>query len=138
MAKGRTSPTNRLPGNLEERSGQPKRLIVFSFRYVDQSQGQTFADWEKDSLLSIAMERIRSVSNLSVEEIIGQKIIKTYAAFPENTDFSHPKHVPMSVKWATFHIQGKECIIGFIDNNIFNVVFFDKDHRFWITKKKGT
>jgi hypothetical protein len=138
MAKNRTTPSRRSHGSLEERSGQPKRLIVFSLRFLDPAQGQTFSDWEGDSILSIALERIRSVSNLSVEEIIGKKIIKVYPAFPDNSDFCHPKHVPESAKWATFHIQGKECIIGFLESNVFNIVFLDKDHRFWITEKKGT
>ncbi len=36
------------------------------------------------------------------------------------------------------HGQGKECIIGHFEDNIFHIVFLDKNHEFWISKKKNT
>jgi hypothetical protein len=34
--------------------------------------------------------------------------------------------------------KGKECVIGYFEDNIFQIVFLDKDHEFWKTKKKNT
>ena len=69
-----------------------------------------------------------------------QKLIKIYSKvdFPPNSEFKHPKHVKDGVKWASFHIQGKPCVIGYVEDNIFSIVFLDKEHKFWKTKKKNT
>ena len=73
-------------------------------------------------------------------EATGNQIIKEYSKgeFPKNSDFTHPKHIPNDISWCSMHIQGKECIIGYFEDNIFNIVFLDKNHRFWITEKKNT
>ena len=69
---------------------------------------------------------------------LGKQFIKVYDNFPVNSDFIHPKYVPAGVKWSTIRIKGKERIVGYLEENIFYVVFLDKDHRFWITEKKHT
>lgn len=74
-------------------------------------------------------------------EVTRQQIIKEYpkGVFPQNSDFTEPKHItPPVTSWCSMHIQGKECIIGYFDDNVFYIVFLDKDHRFWITGKKNT
>ncbi len=73
-------------------------------------------------------------------EATRQQIIKEYlkGTFPDKSDFYHPKHIPEDIAWCSMHIQGKECVIGYFEDNVFYVVFLDKDHRFWITEKKNT
>lgn len=39
------------------------------------------------------------------------------------------------VQWSSLHINGRCCLIGHIVKNTFYLIFLDKDHRFWITKK---
>lgn len=130
----------RKPKSLPDKLGTKERFIVFSFKDFDRNQGQSFKDWETDELLALAVEKLSQISNLTMSQALQQQIIKIYTKvnFPPNSDFIHPKHVKEDVKWASFHIQGKECIIGYVEDNIFYIVFLDKDHKFWITEKKNT
>lgn len=71
------------------------------------------------------------------EEII-EDVLDEYGYFPPKSNFKHPKHVPEDVSWASLHLCGRACLGGHIVENIFYVVFLDKDHEFWITEKKHT
>jgi len=125
---------------IELRSGRRDPFIVLSFRDYDVNQGQTFGDWEGNNLLALAISKLQAVCGLTRVEATQQQIIKEYGKgqFPPHSDFYHPAHVPPDVAWCSMHIQGKECVIGYFEDNIFNIVFLDKDHRFWITEKKHT
>ena len=123
---------------LDYRSGEPKKLIVFSLKDFDINQGQSFEDWEKDEILSNLMTRLREISSFTVTEAQQKRILTIYGDFPTKSDFAHPKHIPVGVKWAVISIQGKERIAGYIEDNVFYIVFLDKDHKFWITEKKHT
>ncbi|MCO6475430.1 MAG: hypothetical protein J5I94_02360 [Phaeodactylibacter sp.] len=136
----RSSSINRVPKNLEDRSSKREPLVVFSFKDFDRNQGQSFKEWEMEELLALACEKLSGLSSLTIGQALQQRIIKVYTKtdFPPESGFEHPKHVPDGVKWASMHIQGKECIIGHLEENIFHIVFLDKDHEFWKTKKKNT
>jgi len=127
----------RKPGDLEDRSLKKEKNIVFTFIDFDRNQGQSFEEWEKNGLLASLLNKISGVCQLRVAEAIHQGIIKVYTKvdFPPSTKFYHPRHIPDNVKWSSLHIKGKECIIGYFDDNIFHIVFFDKDHEFWICTK---
>jgi len=132
-----SSPSRKRKG-LNYRSGTPRRFVVFSLKDFDINQGQKFEEWEEEKILSNLLTRLREISAYSIEDALGKQIIKVYDNFPVNSDFSHPKHVPEGVKWSTIGIKGKERIVGYFEDNVFYVVFLDKDHRFWITEKKHT
>ncbi len=145
MARKRFKPRkassySRKPKDLEDKSGVREPLIAFSFKDFDRSQGQTFKEWEVEELLANACEKLAGISQLTVAQALQQQIIKIYTKvdFPPNSGFTHPKHVPEGVKWASIRIQGKERIIGYFDENIFQIVFLDKEHEFWKTEKKNT
>lgn len=123
---------------LEFKSGKPKRFIVFSLKDFDINQGQSFVNWEKENILSNLLTRLREICAYTIEEALSKQIVKKYDNFPIKSDFHHPKHIPEGVNWGAIRIKGKERIIGYIEDNIFFVVFLDKDHRFWITEKKHT
>lgn len=125
---------------IELRSGQREKFVVLSFKDFDSNQGQSFENWEGEKLLALAIRKLQGVCGLTRGEATRQQIIKEYpkGKFPENTDFYHPKHIPEDTSWCSMHIQGKECVIGYFEDNVFYVVFLDKDHRFWITEKKYT
>lgn len=131
---------NRKSKQLDDRSPNKEPFIVFSFRDFDRNQGQGFTEWQEDELLAALCEKLLGISHLTIGQITNQQIIKPYTKvdFPPDSGFKHPKHVPDGVKWATMHIQGKECIIGHFEDNIFHIVFLDKNHEFWISKKKNT
>jgi len=132
-----SSPSRKRKG-LDFRSGAPRRFVVFSLKDFDINQGQKFEEWEEERILSNLLTRLREISAYLIEEALGQQIIKVYDNFPANSDFNHPKHVAEGVKWSTIRVKGKERIVGYLEENIFYVVFLDKDHRFWITEKKHT
>ena len=138
--KRKASSYERKPKNLAYKSGKKEQLIVFSFRDLDRNQGQSFQDWEDSGLLSNVCEKLVGLSQLTVGEALQQQIIKIYTKveFPPQTSFTYPKHVAEGVKWASLHIQGKECVIGYFEEHIFQIVFLDKEHEFWKSEKKNT
>jgi len=123
---------------LELKTGKPKRFVVFSLKDFDINQGQSFENWEQERILSNLLNRLREICSYSIEEALAKQIIKIYDNFPAESDFKYPKHVPEGVNWGTIRIKGKERIAGYVEDNVFYVVFLDEDHRFWITKKKNT
>jgi hypothetical protein len=136
----KTSSYNRKPLLLEDKSAKREPCIVFSFKDLDRNQGQGFTEWEDASILAAFCEKLAGISQLTVGQATSQQIIKVYTKvdFPPESAFRHPNHVAEGVKWASMHIQGKECIIGYFDENVFYIVFLDRNHEFWITKKKNT
>ncbi len=137
----------RKEGTREERKTTNSRdLLTFSFQYLDETQPEkspeSAASWEKIGLLKSAIGRIKDLSKLTRNEAEKQNQIKIYGDFPETavTDFFHPKHVEDNVTGGVIKAIGGQTstIAGFIVESTFYVVFFDKDHRFWITQKKHT
>lgn len=125
---------------LETRQGRKDPLIVLSFKDFDNNQGESFELWERENLLALAVRKLQGVCGLTRMEATQQQIVKEYpkGTFPDKSDFYHPKHIHKDIAWCSMHIQGKECVIGYFEDNVFNVVFLDKDHRFWISEKKNT
>src|SRR5690606_8691622 len=125
---------------IETRQGRKESLIVLSFRDFDRNQGQSFEEWEREELLALAVSKLRELCQLTVGQATAQQIIRPYTKvdFPQESGFVHPKHVLPNVTWCSMHIQGKECVIGYFEDNVFLIVFLDKDHEFWKTKKKNT
>ena len=149
MAKNRIKPMKasdlqRKVGNRDERSSDTQK-IVFSLKYFDPNQPkkdkQTYGSWQKDKLLSILMERLEDICNCSIREAIQKGLIKKYPAFPppEKTDFKCP-HKFINNPWFIIkRIAGQKArVAGIMVGNIFYIVFFDRSHRFWISKKKRT
>ncbi|OQX26181.1 MAG: hypothetical protein BWK80_11750 [Desulfobacteraceae bacterium IS3] len=113
------------------------RYLKLNFKYFCNNQGQSFQDWEQEGLLSVTMYKFIHYSSLTMDKVFGDKF-KIYDSFPINSDFTHPNNVPEDAEWASMHIKGKECVIGHILNDVFYVVFLDKNHVFYITDKKNT
>ena len=125
---------------IETRDGKKDPLIVLSFKNFDINQGQSFSEWQTENLLALALEKLRSLCEYTIAQATNLGLLKIYSksTFPTETAFEHPKHIPQDVDWSSMHIGNKPCIIGYFEDNIFYVVFLDKDHEFWITKKKHT
>jgi hypothetical protein len=140
MAKHTKRDFKREKKTLEYRKDEKKNLIVFSLKHFDINQGQSFEVWEKKNILAKLMTIMRELSSLTIIEAINKAIIKKYGEFPPNgkTEFVFPIYLHPRVCWATLHIAAKERVAGYIEDNIFYIVFLDKDHRFWISEKKHT
>lgn len=114
-----------------------KKKFAISFEYLDRNQGQTFEEWKEENLLVNMLNTLRDYCKNTMQENKG-KNFKVYGSFPPKSDFKHPQHVPKNASWASLHLTGKQCLAGHVYENIFYVVFLDKDHRFYITEKKHT
>lgn len=121
----------------DEAIAKSEKKFAVSFEYLDVNQGQTFEEWADEGLLINMLNTLKEYCKKTMQENKGPNF-KEYGSFPTKTDFKHPKHVPKDVSWASLHIAGKPCLGGHIVENVFYVVFLDKDHRFWICEKKHT
>ncbi len=140
-----------LPENLiEDKIKEIKENILFSFQYFDNSQtaGQDFKDWSHEQLEKL-LNKLKIYSKESLEYWKKQKIgsgknhiLEIYKKFPVNSEFTHPKHIPIDVEWARFRLEGDMRLIGFVINNEmiykhsleknkFYVVFLDAFHKFY-------
>jgi hypothetical protein len=138
MVKRTKKQPARIRKSLEERTKIQIKHIVFSLKDFDINQGQSFEEWEKNKLLANLMARLREISSNTVIEAINKGILKEYGEFPENTEFRFPIYLFKGVNWASLHIAGKQRVAGYIEDNVFYIVFLDKDHKFWISEKKHT
>jgi len=125
--------------NLQGKSGSEpeQKKLLFSFKDFDHTQGQTFSQWEKESLLNVMLDKLKEYSKKTITEA-KKAGFTIYGSFPPKFLFKHPKFITEDAIWASMHIQGKECIAGHVVGSVFYIVFLDKDHKFWITEKKHT
>ncbi len=125
---------------IKQQGLEKSNLLVFGLKNLDRSQGQNFENWEINILLSKALERISGLCSMTLQQAISSQIIKIYGkGIPPKSDFYLPNHLPEDTEWASIRIQGKERIIGFIEQGfIFQIVFLDKEHLFYPSKKKHT
>lgn len=117
--------------------GQKIKTITFSWVKLDVNQGQSIDEWEKEGLLSVMCEMMRQVGQYSSTQVLACRMIKQYTkvGFPPNSLFEEPKHVS-PVYWAVIHIKpkSKEVVAGYLEEEVFYIVFLDKEHKFWPTK----
>lgn len=125
-------------GTRPEKKDSSLKNIVFSWQYFDKNQippGQSFEEWEKQGLLSDFQEKLIHLSSMnSVTAQQGKRSILTiYGDFPTNSDFNLPQFtIPEGAKWGTIKYIGNQIarVAGFMIDNVFCIVFLDKDHKF--------
>ena len=115
-------------------------FFLISFRHLDKNQGDNLRSWEKYNILAHSIEVLAGYCNNTLTSQANNKKFTIYGDFPpsDKTDFTFPKHIPEDADWARIHITGKQCLVGHIVQNIFYVVFLDKEHKFWKSNKKNT
>lgn len=121
---------------------EPERNSRFkvSFQYLDTTQkyGSSFRDWQACGLLSKALEVLQGFCCSPLQKQLDGNKFALYQSFPtpEKTKFTYPKNVPEDAHWARIHITGPAVLIGHVVNDTFYVVFLDKTHKFFLTKKE--
>ena len=125
---------------LETRQGKRDLLIVLSLKNFDNNQGQSFTEWQADELLASVFKKLHILCQYTIPQATNLQLLKIYTKvpFPPNSGFKHPRHIPEDINWCSMHIGNKPCVIGYFEDNIFHIVFLDKDHEFWISIKKNT
>lgn len=110
-----------------------------SFQYLDTTQkyGSGFKDWQKEGLLSKAMEVLQGLCCSPLWSQINTDKFSVYGSFPppDKTKFNYPQNVPEDALWGRIHVTGPAVIVGHIVRNTFYVVFLDKTHKFFLTKR---
>lgn len=114
-----------------------KLHVAFCLRDIDRNQGCAVTDWANSGLLEKMVNKIVDVSCLRMEEAKLRRAVKVYGEFPQRSKFTHPNHVTQDAQWASMHIQGKQCLAGHVERNVFHVVFLDTEHGFFPSKFKG-
>jgi hypothetical protein len=130
----RNNQYERLQGKRPAVGNQPVS-ISFSWAKLDPTQGQTIKEWEDVKLLAKFDEKLRQIGQLSKEEALAKQLIKIYPdfSFSENSNFQEPNHINPPENWAVIHIQSKEVVAGYLEGDVFYIVFLDKNHDFWKT-----
>lgn len=120
--------------NINEKSEN----LNFSFEdfCTKQKYASSFLDWQNCGLLSKAMEVLHGYSKSPVIYDTAGKF-SLYNDFPKSTEtlFEFPEHVTPDASWVRIHVNGPSVIIGHIISSTFYVVFLDKTHKFYLTKK---
>lgn len=130
----------------------------FSYFTVQEGVGQSLSDLDEGELREL-YEKLKNFSNDSLEHWertpIGKKsghVLEIYGKFPTRSNFVEPLHVPHQARWGRFRIDSSTRLVGFVlpkeygglahscgfnfDCNTFYVVFFDKNHEFYLMEKK--
>jgi hypothetical protein len=120
---------------------KPKTTSVSNFKVsfsdVDSTQkyGSGFKDWQKEGLLSQALERLTGMCKRPLLVQVNGDTFSIYGDWPprDRCLFDLPAHVTEDAKWARIHINGRSVIIGHVIDDTFYVVFLDKSHAFYLT-----
>jgi hypothetical protein len=133
---------NRSQGQEENRGSKKDPKVVFSFEYLDIRQGQTLKDWSiNDDLLKLA-EMGQCLNKLTVSQALVQKLIIQYDTtdtakwtknnMPKVSKFEYPTTVPReNIPWSKIELGRKLRVIGYLELNVFFVVFLDNEHKFF-------
>jgi hypothetical protein len=117
--------------------GSKVKTITFSWVKLDINQGQSAREWEEEGLLSVFCQMMRQIGQYGSAEVLSEAMIKQYTkvGFPPDSEFQEPKHVSPPY-WAVIHIKpkSKEVVVGYLEEDVFYIVFLDKEHKFWPTK----
>lgn len=121
--------------------GNKQRNISFSFSKHIKAEGQSIEEWDELKLLKPLLLRIKNIGQHTTLTVRQKKWIKEYhkVDFPPDSGFTEPKHV-VGVTWAVMHLtdNSKEVVVGYIEDDVFYIIFLDKYHIFWPSKLKNT
>jgi hypothetical protein len=121
--------------------GPKQRNITFSFSKHIHTQGQTLENWDNEGLLIKLITQIKFVGQYTALQARQNNYVKEYTKveFPPDSEFKEPKHIT-GIVWAVMHIttNSKEVIAGYIEDDVFQIIFLDKEHKFWPSTLKNT
>ena len=126
--------------------------VSFSFKYFieEYPSAQNIQQWIEDGLISPFIHRMKDACSQKARDAVSRQVIKIYGKFPENpkgfnkntkiTEFKCPSNLSEINTWGVLkNIGGQISVaVGFLTGNVFNIVFLDKDHKFYISRKKNT
>lgn len=117
------------------------RFISVSFRYFHNVDdvGQSIDSWRVDGSLPDLIEKLVYLTANGITKVSSDGIFTNYTRFPDAAvnDFKCPGEISVDENWGVIKNIGgqKRRVAGFLKDNVFYIVFFDKDHRFWKSRK---
>lgn len=125
--------------HLDERETGDGQLLKFAFAYFSRTQLYPFKYWEENGLLADALDCLVNLANSSVHELKRDQRLKIYGPnIPKGSAFKQPRNIPGTACWASLRLTGKRRLIGFMEQQCFQLVFLDPEHKFYPSPKKHT
>ncbi len=129
-------------GYEEKRGSKKDPKVLLSFEFLDIKQGQSLRDWSNNNDIIKLAEIGQILNKLSVSRALADQIIKQYDTsdktkwnqynMPKVSKFEYPSILPREdVPWSKIELGRKLRVIGFLEANIFYVVFLDNEHKFY-------
>lgn len=116
--------------------------ISFSFRYFqnyDKEPVQSLNSWQDENRLLDMLESLKYISQNHITKLRTDEKLALYGSFPDSkvNDFPLPNQFNGTENWGTLrNIGGQQVrIAGFLRDNIFYIVYLDKEHRFYKSNK---
>lgn len=132
---------NRSQGQQGVRGSKKEPKVVLSFEYLDIQQGQTFKQWNDNNDLLKLQELGLALNKLTVSQSLAKQIIIQYNTadkkwnahnMPKVSKWKYPNTLQRTdVPWSKIELGRKLRVIGYLENNIFYVVFLDNAHQFF-------
>ena len=114
-------------------------FISFSFKHFSNIDGigQSIQTWQSEALTDSLYEKLIYVTQNGITILQQEGTLTCYKRFPSVSDFSVPGDLDESLNWSVIKNIGgqKHRVAGFIENNVFYIVYLDRDHRFWPTSR---
>lgn len=125
---------------------EPKTLVqsrvTFSFEhFIDiDGAGQSLRTWadKNCALFEGLLTKMAHIGKIESARLTQDSTFTLYGHFPpkNQTDFQCPPGFETK-KWGVIrNIGGQQPrVAGFLENNVFYIVFLDAEHRFWKSKR---
>lgn len=117
------------------------RFLSVSFKYLSDVDdvGQSIATWKEDGSLNDLVDKLVYLTSNGITKVMSDGIVTNYSRFPDSdvNDFKCPDNISKEEDWGVIKNIGgqKRRVAGFLKDNIFHIVFLDRDHLFWKTKR---
>lgn len=133
---------SRRQGEKGRRGSKKDPKVVLSFEYLDIQQGQTSKEWnDKNDLLKL-QEYMQVLNKTTVGQALAKQLIIQYDTedsrkwnnqnMPKVSKWNYPTTVPRKdIRWCKIELGRKLRVIGYLDLNVFYVVFLDNNHQFF-------
>ena len=117
------------------------RYVSVSFRYLCNIDdvGQSISSWHKDGCLGDLLDKLTYLTSNGITKVISDGLLTNYTRYPDSSinDFKCPDGLSVDEDWGVIKNIGgqKRRVAGFLRDNVFYIVFLDKNHVFWKSKR---
>lgn len=139
----------RAQGSWDKKGEKDSPKVLLSFEDLDIVQGQTLKQWSDAGILLKLIEVTAVLNKLTFSQAITQSLIAEYNVndntkfsadgMPKDSEWKYPINLKQErVKWCKIRLGSTRRVIGFMKENVFHVVFLDKNHKFYPSEPNNT